>query len=292
MMNRVIPSLLALVAAVCLLCGVAVAEESAPLLPIDFTGGSVPMPEGYVGDWEYQDPTIHVKVVQERVDQCDYWVADIKLADASQLRTMSAGGFDSNRVTAGTVMANRVNAVLAIDGDYFCYTGKGYIVRQGEEYLNILEGDRDVLLVDEDGDFHPVIAPAAGAFDGTINGKKIINAFYFGPVLVMNGEVVQEVTGQDMSATDKRQRMCIAQVGPLEYKAICCAGPARGSYGMTLQQFANLVAQQGVQTAYNLDGGDSTMMIFKGEKINDVRNHATRQISDIIYFASAWENQE
>ena len=102
---------------------------------------------------------------------------------------------------------------------------------------------------------------------------------------------MEGVTGRSMSENEGRQRMCIAQVGPLHYKAICCAGPARGNAGMTLKQFASFVASQGVQTAYNLDGGDSTMIIFRNEKINDVQNASTRSISDIIYFASAWEGE-
>ena len=274
----------------CLACASALAEAPAAL-PIDLTGGAVPDPAGYIGEWEYQDPTIHAVITTGRVDNCDYWMADITIAHASQLRTMSAGGFDSNRVTRGPAMAQRVNAVVAIDGDYYCYTGKGYIVRQGVEYLNILDGDRDLLLIDEDGDFHVVFKAEAGSQDGTVNGKRVINAFFFGPALVVEGKPVEGVTGRSMSENEGRQRMCIAQVGPLHYKAICCAGPARGNAGMTLKQFASFVASQGVQTAYNLDGGDSTMIIFRNEKINDVQNASTRSISDIIYFASAWEGE-
>lgn len=89
------------------------------------------------------------------------------------------------------------------------------------------------------------------------------------------------------NAIDKpRQRMCLAQVGPLEYLCIATAGPVRGSDGMTIEQFAAFVHSFGVQQAYNLDGGDSTMLIFHGEKINDVDNGTLREISDIVYFAS------
>ena len=58
---------------------------------------------------------------------------------------------------------------------------------------------------------------------------------------------------------------------------------------MTIRQFAKLVYSCGVQTAYNLDGGNSTMLIFNGEKLNDVDNPKARDIADIIYFASAAE---
>lgn len=263
-------------------------------LPIDFTPGKKPDPNGYTDDWTYSDPTISVKVEDGAVNtadgQCSYWVATIKIADPSQFRTMAASDFNGNRVAKGTVLAKRANAVLAVNGDYYCYTGKGYIVRQGETYLDILKGERDVLLVDENGDFHPVFAPQANSLDGTIDGKKVINAFYFGPVLVHNGEVLKLPYLEDMASNTGRQRMALCQTGPLEYKAVCCAGPARGSTGLTLQEFANLCAAQGAQTAYNLDGGDSTMLMFGGEKINDVYNKSVREIADIIYFASAWES--
>lgn len=267
-------------------------EENAPLLPLDFSGGMEPDPEGYVGEWEYVDPTISVKIEKGREINCDYWVARIKVQDASQLRTISAGGYDTNMSMKGPALAKRVNAVLAIDGDYYCYTGSGYILRQGQLYLDMPAGDRDVLLIDEDGDFHVVHTPQQGEVTDTVDGKQVVNAFYFGPILVEDSQVPEIVTGPDMAENEKRQRMAIAQVGPLEYLCVCCAGPARGSYGMTLMEFAQLVQSLGAQTAYNLDGGDSTMMIFQGEKINDVQNKSTRSICDIIYFASAYTGEE
>ena len=274
--------------------GCAALGEDNAALPIDFSDGMPLQNQFFTGEWSYEDPTISVSIVQKRYSgphyDCDYWVADINIAHPSQLRTMAANGFD-DFVTEeyGAVIARRVNAVLAIDGDYFTYTGEGYILRQGEVYLNVLKGRRDILLVDEDGDFHIVRYARKEDAVSEINGKKVINAFYFGPALIMDGTIVWDMDLRaDMMAEEGRQRMCIAQVGPLEYKCICCAGPARGSGGMTMMEFARAVAKEGVQTAYNLDGGDSCMMIFNGEKINDVGNKSMRKITDIVYFASAY----
>lgn len=50
------------------------ALESNPL-PIDLSGGVPADPNGYIGEWEYSDPTIHVKIESGRVSGCDYWVA-------------------------------------------------------------------------------------------------------------------------------------------------------------------------------------------------------------------------
>ena len=270
------------------------AAETTYKLPWDFSGGMPLKEEYFYGNTTYADPTIAVKVQYGVFDRgaetgCEYWVASIKIAHPSQLRTTAANGFHSEMTMKGTAMARRVNAVLAINGDYFYFTHHGYILRQGQLFLDDLRGDRDVLLIDEDGDFHIVRNPFTGQVGQTINGKKVVQAFFFGPVLVENGKMVRDMDLRyDMRAEERRQRMCIAQVGPLEYKCICCGPPARGNTGMTLQEFARLVYSLGVETAYNLDGGDSTMLIFNGQKVNDPKSPDTRDIADIIYFASAF----
>ncbi len=272
----------------------AAAEEEAAALPIDFSGGMPLKSEFFKDAWVYEDPTISVSIVQKRhsgaSSNCDYWVADIKIAHPSQLRTQAANDF-SDFITKlpGSDIASRVNAVLAIDGDYFTDRGGGFIVRQGEVFLNVLRGSRDILLIDEDGDFHIVPYARRGDADTFFNGKRVINAFYFGPALIINGEINRDMAiMDDIMPNTSRQRMCIAQTGPLSYKCICCGPPARGNGGMTLAEFTQVVAREGVQTAYNLDGGNSCMMIFNGEKINDVDNKWAREIPDIVYFASAY----
>ena len=270
------------------------AAETTYKLPWDLSGGMPLKKEFFYGNNTYADPTIAVKVQYGVFDRgaetgCEYWVASIKIAHPSQLRTTAANGFQSEMTMKGTAMAKRVNAVLAINGDYFYFTHHGYILRQGQLFLDDLRGDRDVLLIDEDGDFHIVRNPFTGQVSQTINGKQVVQAFFFGPVLVENGKMVRDMDLRyDMRAEERRQRMCIAQVGPLEYKCICCGPPARGNSGMNLTEFARLVYSLGVETAYNLDGGDSTMLIFNGQKVNDPKSPDTRDIADIIYFASAF----
>lgn len=265
--------------------------EKTHTLPVDFTPGKKVDQACYISENEYQDPTLHVVVESGRKDNCDYWVARVKIGHPSQLRTAAAGGFENEFTMKGIYLARRQNAVLAIDGDYFSYYRYGYILRQGKLYLDKLRGERDVLAIDEDGDFHILFSPERDSMTNTLNGKKLINAFHFGPALVVDGELGPMTASYWLAPESKRQRMCIAQTGPLEYMTLCCAGPMRGSEGMDLLQFAQLAKELGAVTAYNLDGGDSTMMIFNGDKINDKENMNTRDISDIIYFASAWDGK-
>ena len=98
--------------------------EEVKSLPIDLSGGYAPKAACYLDDLEYEDSTIHV-TVREYQDTLDgqkiaYWVADVTIADASQLRTQAAAAdFSSTRQLDCDVIARRVQAVVAINGDYY-----------------------------------------------------------------------------------------------------------------------------------------------------------------------------
>ena len=272
------------------------------LLPIDFTPGKDPSPEGYTENG-YSDSTIQVTVDSGLFEDCVYWVADIHIKDASQLRTMSAtdnGSFERNAQRRPEALAERSKAVVALNGDYYDSTerkSRGFILRQGTLFRNNLDEPgpwdarfMDVLLIDSNGDFHIVYQPVKDAVITVPDNGTILNSFSFGPALVDNGELIEDFQGADrwinMAADEYRQRICICQAGPLHYKVICCAGPYKGNTGMTIAQFARLVKTQDVLVAYNLDGGDSTWLYFKGAKVNDLGSTG-RKLMDIIYFASA-----
>ena len=283
-------SILSLALALCLvLASVQAAMADVIKLPIDFSGG-MPLTEKYAeGKMVYEDPSIRVE--RDRVPSkewgCTYYTARITIADASQLRTESAKGFNSSaRVNAETI-AKRVNAVLAIDGDYFSGRSNNYVFRQGQMFRETMDPGQDVLLIDEDGDFHILMAEEhPESMDKTvIDGKKVVNALCFGPALVKDGQKVLDVSHEQRNThgLKRAQRMCIAQVGPLEYLVVCCA-----HYGMSLSDFTDLVMSLGdVKQAYNLDGGNSAYMMFLGRKVNNTEG-GSRLLADIIYFASAY----
>ena len=275
------------------------------LLPIDFSTGSAPKASGWSAEGDsYQDLTITVTTGTGGYLTSRYWYADILLSDPSQIRTMAAsmdGAFDTVGQMEGLRIAERSGAVVAINGD--CWKtdekrGMGFVVRQGilyEDHLDPIEKWKailmDVLLINEDGDFVALRQPEEGSIRSRVKGKRILNAFTFGPVLVENGAAVTDFRGSDrwfdMRPDEPRQRMCICQAGPLHYKVICCAGNFGEFTGLTLPQFTELVGTMGVRTAYNLDGGDSTLLYFNGARLNEFGSKTQRKLMDIIYFASA-----
>ena len=266
-----------------------------------------PQADCYLSAWEYEDPSISVKIETGRIYDTNYMVARIKLANATQLRSSMAGSYYSPSTASPITMAKRAKAVFAINGDYFsARNGVGYTARQGKEYRNRCNGTYDVMVIDNQGDLHILQAPTKEGMEAfkeelTVKGLSIVSGYTFGPGLVINGERQTGFVNMDNAADKSAQRMCLAQIGPLEYLCIASEGPEdKGSVGLNLEQFSELVASfEGVQNAYNLDGGSSTTMVFQEldeksgkrayDKINSPNNPKRRHLNDIIYFASAYQ---
>jgi exopolysaccharide biosynthesis protein len=58
----------------------------------------------------------------------------------------------------------------------------------------------------------------------------------------------------------------------------------------TIPTFAKRMQEFGCQTAYSLDGGQTAAIVTNGELMNRPDYGYQRQISDIIYFATAIPN--
>lgn len=269
--------------------------------------GVEPQTQGYLSAWEYEDPSISVKIETGRIHETNYMVARVKLANGTQIRSAMAGSYYSPSTASAVTMARNAKAVFAINGDFFSSrNGKGYTARMGKEYRNKCNGEYDVLIIDDLGDLHILKEPKLADMDAfkaelAAQERTIINGYTFGPGLVINGEPQTGYVDNDNAALKSAQRMCLAQVGPLEYLCIAAEGPEDpGSVGMNLEQFTELVASfEGVQNAYNLDGGSSTTMVFRKldektgkrayDKINSPKNPKKRPLNDIIYFVSAYK---
>ena len=262
------------------------------LLPIDDSPGKEPDPLAFRGLEGYEDPTIKVRISEHQITPyLGYWVADIRIKDASQLRTAAAGGtFKSSADIRATYLASLVNAVFALTGDNYPIQKSVYTLRQGALYKNDLDGSRDILLIDAAGDFHVIKNARQNDIPPAFDGNRILNALSFGPALVINGQKQMISYDYSIRTDELRRRICIAQVDKLTYKVIVTTGNTN-SHGMTLDDFTDLVATLGVQTAYNLDGGDSAIMVLNGRKVNEPGLDNIRNLYDIIYFASAWDGE-
>ena len=118
-------------------------------------------------------------------------------------------------------------------------------------------------------------------------GRKVVNAFTFGPVLVIDGEVQKIVREQSTHALNLAvARTVFCQIGPLKY-AVFAADAQKTGYGMNCQELANFIVKQfpECKIAYNLDGGGSSKLYIGQTKANKAPGR--REIHGMIYFASA-----
>jgi exopolysaccharide biosynthesis protein len=255
------------------------------------TVGRAPVEANFT-DAGYSDDTIVVEIQQITQDDSIYHVAYVKIATPSQLRTYVAGGLSGTRTSPTTTLARSVNAVVAVNGDFYSKSTGGYIVRQGETVRKKPSNNYDLLLIDENADFHLLLAGKATQADGItalIKDHEIVNAFFFGPALVMDGETceIDKEYGWDPFAVNPRA--AIGQIGPLTYAVVTVDGRIDQSVGVTLPTLAAFMKQIGCVQAYNLDGGNSSALVFHNQMLSIKGDYTERSVSDILYFASATE---
>ena len=280
----------------------AVAQEqplnSSTVTPIAIgaEAGYLAREEGYLSEREYADSTLRVRVETDRYLDTDMWIAHIQIAHPSQLRAALADRYGSQKVMTAEQIAKRKNAVTAINGDYYSYVNYGVVVRQGQLHRNKPNPNCDILLIDDQGNLHALLNADAEAFDQAYQqfggvydkGGRIVNAFTFGPTLVLDGKQAHEAfTRPDKSENKKTQRTVFAQVAPLSYLFVICEGPeSPESTGLTLQEMTDYLLPLGCQIAYNLDGGSSSTLVLNNKKINSLSTRKNRPVSDIIYFST------
>ena len=270
-------------------------------LPFDFSVPPMPDPEKF-NENGYEDASIRVTVETLEVMESTVHVARIEVADPSQVRTATAYGVKSSRALKMFNIAKQNNAVIAMNGDLFIQMPekKRFEVRMTEKIpkRNKTSKVKDTLMIDRNGDFHLFVLSDGMEEYVKQHGDEIVNAFMFGPALVVNGEINTH-DNYDYDRAGRTSRSAIGQTGPLSY--VCVVVEARGkSRGVSHEELAYLMKDLGCVQAYNLDGGNTAEMIMIGPDADNVMFHVKgdqtaseyRSQSDIIYFATAVPENE
>lgn len=219
-----------------------------------------------------------------------FFVANIYVNDPAQLQTAFAGEqYSKDNAEATSAIAERHDAVLAVNGDYYNYKDKnGLIIRNGVLYRDAAS-TRDQLLVMSDGTF---VALPSGTYTAGEGQKYIdegvVQSFSFGPLLVNDGQAVELPSKYIISTKDtiREPRTAIGQVDANHYVVIVADGRRDGwsDKGMTLQELQQVFVEQGCKVAYNLDGGGSATIVMGAERVNKTSGSRERNVSDIVYF--------
>jgi exopolysaccharide biosynthesis protein len=264
----------------------AVVETDISPLPWDSSGGYQPDPDGFLPDG-YTDSSISVRIVQERRWDNSFYTAYVRIQHPSQLRTGLATALGSARNKSSKIAAHH-RAVVAINGDFFTDREKGLVIRQGEVLRDTADSHYDLLLIDTLGDFHLVSRDNLEMLDYYLSGALTIqNAFSFGPALVVDGKKQEIPEKYSFAPHYKNPRAAIGQLGELSYVLVVAQGRHKDSQGVTLDQLATYMADIGCIQAFNLDGGNSAILLLGEEIVSGKSQENERSVSDIIYFATS-----
>ena len=234
---------------------------------------------------QYSDSKTSITLKQYREYDSNIYVADVTVSDASDLKTALANNTYGRNITDTTSdMAAKNNAILAINGDYYGARQSGYVIRNGKIYRDT-SGNRDALVIQKNGEFKFVSESETSASELLQDGA--LQAFSFGPVLLNNGEISVGENDEVGMAMASNPRTAIGYLGNNHYVFVVSDGRTSESAGLSLYELASFMKELGVKDAYNLDGGGSSTMVFKGEIINNPttsgRSGEERAVSDIVY---------
>ena len=233
----------------------------------------------------YDDGEKSVTIYEYRVYDTNVYVADVVLSSSEYLKSAFAEGTYGKNIKAATSqIAGENGAVLAINGDYYGARERGYVIRNGVLYRDSAAGS-DVLCIYPDGKIEVVKDSDYTAQE--LVEKGVWQAFSFGPGLLENGEITvmkHEEVGRAMASNP---RTAIGWVSDNHYLFVVSDGRTGDNDGLTLYELADFMKSLGAVTAYNMDGGGSSTMVFNGELINNPsaggRHSRERSVSDIVY---------
>lgn len=235
----------------------------------------------------YSDGNISIKINTYRQDDTNIYVADITLSDAKYLKTALAKATYGKNVTETTsAMALENSAILAVNGDFYGAQNSGYVIRNGTIYRDTSsDSSQEDLVIYKDGTVGIIT-------EGSITAKELLKSgaeqvLSFGPGLIENGQISVTSSEEVGKAQASNPRTAIGIIDGLHYVLVVSDGRTSESTGLSLYQLASFMKTLGVETAYNLDGGGSSTMVFNGTVINKPTTNGSkisqRSVSDIVY---------
>ncbi|MBQ2028223.1 MAG: phosphodiester glycosidase family protein [Clostridia bacterium] len=257
-------------------------DYSLPVVSADTAESTTPV----LTENSYTGNGISISISEERIGDTTVYVADVQLSSADSLKTAFAENSYGRNITDTTSsIAESVNAVLAINGDYYGVQQSGYVIRNGVLYRSKAKKGAEDLVIYRDGSFAIIQESEITAQELMENGAW--NVLSFGPALIEDGEISVSVNDEVGRAKADNPRTAIAVIDGLHYLFVVSDGRTSESQGLSLYELASYLQTKGAQTAYNLDGGGSSTMVFNGEVVNNPTSGGERikerSVSDIVY---------
>ena len=226
----------------------------------------------------YTSPDISVTVTRETEGRITYYLADIYVRDITCFQSaLARNTYGSGFRDSVEDMALLSNALLAVNGDYYGNTREGVVIRNGVIY-RANRTDCDVCVLYYNGVMRVMPGASFSVEEAIENGAW--QAWTFGPALLdTDGSMLTDFTstGRIISANP---RTAVGYYEPGHYCLVVVDGRGE-SAGITLPELSRLFYNLGCTAAYNLDGGNSSVMVWQNAVINDPSGDG-RESSDAL----------
>lgn len=227
----------------------------------------------------YRSHDIAFTIETRNVGNSVAYIADIYIRYIDNFQSAFAKDeYGKNIVERPESIAARHNAVLAVNGDYYGIRDTGVIVRNYTLYRDTPKGELCGIYYDG-----TVVNYFKDSFDlNAAMANGLYQTMTFGPYLIMDGNVRTNIVS---AVTETNPRTGFGYYEPGHYCFVVVDGRQSGySEGMTLDEYAQLFADLGCPNAYNLDGGQSSMMLFD-DRVYNQPYKGGRSTSDIFFLA-------
>ena len=238
----------------------------------------------------YLDDTIFAITWKQVQDGSVYTYSEVKVNHPSQFRRhLSGGEYGSGKYYHTSDMAESVNAVVASGGDFYSQRTFGVCVYEGE--LRKMDGVySQTCFIDSNGDLSFVYAGELTRKDQArayIEEHDVQFSLCFGPILVDNYEMRETSSYGVGEPKDHYARAALCQMDTLHYLVAVANTEGPWQRVPTVNEFAKNIVATSCRMAYSLDGGQTASIVMNDELINRPVYGEQRNISDIIYFATA-----
>lgn len=242
----------------------------------------------------YLDDTILALAWKEEIDGRICSFSEVKIADGSQLRRKIADdSYGSSIYFLPSDLAKQVNAVVAINGDFYTYRDFGITVYQRKLY-RFENRVVDTCFFTASGDMLFTLRDQFKTQEEAeqfVKDNDVVFSVAFGPVLVDNGEQRMCVGYALGEVFQRYSRSAIGMTDKLHY-LLMTINFEDNHIVATINEEGKLMLDKGCIKAYALDGGQTSTLVFNGSLINRVDYNDERTMSDIIYFATAIPESE
>ena len=261
------------------------------------------------GLWIYVSQTSKV-IIQRKYDATQpltWFEADLygDLDAGEMLRTVQNDPEKMGKVRVdATETAKKHNVVFAMNTDYYTYRvavnnnrHTGIVIRDGrilyddpyteQQVTNSMFPNLDMLAFMPDGSLKVYHSWEKTAQEFIDEGVQTV--YSFGPYLLLDGKVSERAYANN---ENKNPRCAIGMVEPGHYVAIMCEGRLKRSAGVTISYLAKMMRAKGCQVAFNMDGGQTAVMVFMGKQLNQIGAYDggktnSRPTSEVLGFGTS-----